>query len=54
MARSMGCRVKKVRRTGEIRVSHDLQEKSVKVNERRKDAPRALTTWLKRLDEKLV
>lgn len=45
-ARSLGCRVRCPRRTGEVLVSHPAVPGSVRVNARRKDAPRALTGLL--------
>jgi hypothetical protein len=46
IAKQLGCDVEPVNGTGEIRFTHPNVEKSVRVNGRRKDAPRALTTWL--------
>ena len=51
LATRLGCVVAPVRRTGEVRVSHSLS-RSVVVNNRRKDAPRALLKLLTRLDPK--
>jgi len=48
-ARELGARVQDVRRTGEIRLSHPLIGQRVTVNNRRKDASRALTSWIKRV-----
>lgn len=45
----LGGTVEPVRRTGELRFSHPAADKTVRVNGRRKDAPRQLTTWLKHL-----
>jgi len=47
--RTRGCDVQKVRRTGEIRVRHPSAKKPVRVNGRRKDAPRELTSFLRKL-----
>jgi hypothetical protein len=49
LAKRFGCDVQPVKRTGEIRFTHPNIEKSVRVDGRRKDAPRALTAWLNRL-----
>jgi hypothetical protein len=49
-ARDQGCTVSQPRRTGELVVSHPaMSGERVRVNGRRKDAPRALTTFLKKL-----
>jgi hypothetical protein len=48
-ARQMGCKVHHVNRTGEVRITHPSMAKSVLINNRRKDAPRALTTFLTQL-----
>lgn len=48
VATLLGARVEAVRATGEIRVSHPDFGR-VRVNGRRKDAPRALTGWLRQL-----
>lgn len=48
-ARRLGCEIHCPRRTGELRVSHPSQRRSVRVNARRKDAPRELTTFLRRV-----
>jgi hypothetical protein len=48
-ARSLGCAVDTVRGTGELRFIHQSVPGSVRVDHRRKDAPRALTTWLNHL-----
>ena len=49
IARQLGCDVQPVNGTGEIRFSHSTIPNSVRVDRRRKDAPRALTTWLNHL-----
>ena len=48
-ARSNGCQVRTARRTGEV-VIQSPGEKRVRVNCRRKDAPRSLTKFLIRID----
>ncbi len=48
LAAKLGCEVSTVRRTGEVLVTHALRR--VRINNRRKDAPRALLTLLARLD----
>ncbi|GAB4545231.1 MAG: hypothetical protein Tsb0013_02910 [Phycisphaerales bacterium] len=47
LARTMGCWVAPRRRTGEIQIVDPASRKRVLVNGRRKDAPRALTQFLK-------
>ena len=51
LAAKLGCEVSPVRRTGEVLVSHGALGR-VRVNNRRKDAPRALLTLLARLGRK--
>ena len=53
MARNLGCAVKSVDGTGEFRFSHPRMSKRITVNGRRKDAPRALTTWINALASEL-
>lgn len=45
-ARRMGCTVHNVRRSGEVRVFHPNTKKRINANRRKKDASRALTTFL--------
>jgi hypothetical protein len=49
IAKQLGCDVQSVIGTGEIRFSHPKIQKSIRVDGRRKDAPRALTAWLNRV-----
>jgi hypothetical protein len=49
IAKNLGCEVQPVDGTGETRFSHPNIKKSVRVDGRRKDAPRALTAWLNRV-----
>jgi hypothetical protein len=49
LARSLDCHVRPVKRTGETRVSHRSISKSIKINGRRNDCPRALTQFLRAL-----
>lgn len=49
LAVKWGCEVSTVRRTGEVLVSHKTLGR-VRINNRRKDTPRALITLLARLD----
>lgn len=49
LARKRGCEVSTVRRTGEVLVNHKTHGR-VRINNRRKDTPRALITLLARLD----
>jgi hypothetical protein len=55
VARRAGSRIRPLRRTGEIRVSHPMMKRSLRLSDpsRRKDATREFTTWLKRLLRKL-
>jgi len=55
IARELGCKIHPVRRTGEVRVSHQKLKRSRKLSDpsRRKDATRPFTTWLKRLLRKV-
>ncbi len=48
-AREHNCRVQHVRRTGEVRLSHPLVPESVLVNNRRKDASRQATTFVRKV-----
>lgn len=48
-ARKLGCIVGPVAGTGEIRFQHPMIAESVRVDGRRKDAPRQLTCWLNKL-----
>jgi hypothetical protein len=54
VARRMGASVEAPRRTGEIRLRHPLMPKPVLANGRRKDAPRAMTGWLRQLEQLLA
>src|SRR5207248_8387703 len=52
VAAHLGCFVEQRRRTGEVLVSHpNLSRKRLRVNARRKDAPRHLTRFLRKLTE---
>lgn len=48
--RRLGGTIERVRRTGEIRFFHPTIGSSGKINNRRKDAPRHATMWLRRLE----
>lgn len=48
--RRLGGSVEYIRRTGEIRFFHPTIGSSGMINNRRKDAPRHATTWLRRLE----
>jgi hypothetical protein len=48
-AEKLGCTVGPVAGTGEIRFEHPIIPESVRVDGRRKDAPRRLTCWLNKL-----
>lgn len=50
IARILGCEVASRHRTGERRMSHPSMPKSVVYNHRRKDAPRSLIAWLRRVE----
>jgi hypothetical protein len=54
IARRLGASVEEPRRTGEIRLRHPLMPKPVLANGRRKDAPRAMTGWLRQLEQLLA
>lgn len=45
-ARQLGCEVAWLQRTGEIMVSHPSILRRIRINGRRKDAPRKLTAFL--------
>lgn len=47
LARKLGCEIAVVNRTGDIRFRHRLMVKPVLVNNRRRDASRALIVWLR-------
>jgi hypothetical protein len=47
--RGLGGNVEDIRRTGEERYSHRSIERPIRVNKRRKDAPRKLVTALRRI-----
>lgn len=49
VAKELGCHVKRVRRTGELRISHPNLMKPIRINSRRKDTGRILTVALRRL-----
>jgi hypothetical protein len=51
-ATQLGCEVEYVNRTGEVRV-YLPGHRSVRLNGRRKDAPRALTTLLNQIERGL-
>jgi len=42
----IGCSVRHPNRTGELIIGHHLAVKSVRINARRKDAPRSLTSFI--------
>ena len=51
LARELGCSVEIARGTGEVLVRHPSRPTEVlRVNARRKDAPRNLTSFLRRLE----
>jgi len=49
IAIACGCTVRHIRGTGEKSVSHPSWTGSIRVNARRKDAPRSLTSKVRRL-----
>jgi hypothetical protein len=49
VARQLDCRVRGVRRTGELLVSHPRLQKMIRVNARRKDRPRSLLVTLRQV-----
>lgn len=46
VARQLGCDISTVSGTGDVRFKHHSKSESVRQNNRRKDASRALTNWL--------
>jgi hypothetical protein len=48
-ARRAGCTIDVVARTGELTISHPAWPRRVRINRRRRDAPRSLTGLLMRL-----
>ena len=50
-ASATGIQVCNVRRTGELRFSHPSLQNTVRVNGRRKDAPRALTSYFAEVEQ---
>src|SRR5688500_16569560 len=50
VAARAGCSIKKLRGTGEIIVEHPRDLRRVRINGRRKDSPRSLTRFLRRLE----
>lgn len=51
-AEHLGCEVSKIYRTGELRVKAPDRDRTVKLNSRRKDCPRALSTIVQQLRRK--
>jgi hypothetical protein len=51
-ARRQGATVEEIRRTGEYRFRHPLMPKPCRVDGHRKDTPRHLIVWLRRLARK--
>ena len=49
IAKELGCDVSHVKCTGEVRFRHPKISKSMRVDNRRKDASRHLTAWLNRI-----
>ena len=49
LADEFGCTIRKLRRTGEVLVSHPAFVRPLRINGRRKDAPRCLTVMLRKL-----
>jgi hypothetical protein len=49
VANSLGAMIECVRRTGELRFRHPWLEKPCRVDGHRKDAPRHLCVWLRKL-----
>lgn len=47
--RKAGGVVEDIRGTGELKFSHPVMIKTIRVNKRRKDTPREVTKWLRRL-----
>jgi hypothetical protein len=53
LALDLGCEVTQPRRTGELLIAHPLLTRRIRINGRRKDAPRQLTTALAGLATRL-
>ena len=53
LAEKLGSRIHPIRRTGEVRFEHPLAVRRCVVNARRKDAPRHLIGWLRRVQAAL-
>jgi len=53
LARELGAEISFYRKTGELRFWHPAVPVTMRVNSRRKDAPRALTHWLNRVGSAL-
>lgn len=53
-ARSLGCQIEWLHRTGELMVSHASLARRVRLNGRRKDAPDRLLTFLARIERRRV
>ena len=52
VAKNLGCCIERVRRTGELRVSHPDLPRPIRINSRRKDTGRILTVALRQLAQR--
>ncbi len=52
VAKELGCHVKPVRGTGELRISHPNLPRPIRINARRKDTSRTLTVALRQLTQR--
>lgn len=48
-AASVGCLIRRIRGTGELLVRHPSQLSAVRLNSRRKDAPRSIVAFIRRV-----
>lgn len=53
-ARRLGATVTHPRRTGEVRLQHPAMAKPVLANGRRKDSPRKVVAWLRKLEAQVT
>lgn len=49
-ALDLGCTVEPVHKSGDYRVSHPAQSRSLTISGHRRDAPRSLTTYLNQVE----
>jgi hypothetical protein len=49
IANRLGCEIEPIRATGAGRLRHQLMKRTVRFRRRRKDAPRAITSFIRRI-----